>query len=132
MVINVSKILCFDIGGTGIKGMLFDLSGHPASEKIRVPTPTPATPKAIFPVLRRISVEVGGKFQRISAGFPGVIKNGIAIDAPNLSAVWNRFHLQQALEREFSVKARVANDADLQGLGAIRGRGVELTITLGT
>jgi len=112
--------------------MLFDSSGRPISERIRIPTPRPATPKAIFQVLKQISAEVNGKFQSISAGFPGVVKNGITTNAPNLGTGWKEFRLQQALEREFSVEARVANDADLQGLGASLGKGVELTITLGT
>jgi polyphosphate glucokinase len=112
--------------------MLFDSSGRPISEKIRVPTPHPATPKAIFQVLKQISAEVNGKFQQISAGFPGVVKDGVTINAPNLSPAWKEFRLQQALEHDFSVEARVANDADLQGMGAGRGKGVELTITLGT
>jgi polyphosphate glucokinase len=40
--------------------------------------------------------------------------------------------LGQALEERLGKPTRVANDADVQGLGVIEGRGVELVLTLGT
>lgn len=128
----MNRILCFDIGGTGVKGRLFDCSGHPLSDRVRIPTPHPATPKAIFRVMDQISTAVNGSFQRISVGFPGIVKNGVTFNAPNLSSLWKGFPLLKSVERTFSVRAYVANDSDLQGLGASHGKGVELTITLGT
>jgi polyphosphate glucokinase len=128
------RILCFDIGGTGVKAMLLDESGVRLSDRIRVPTPQPATPAAVLAVLREISVmdQIHKKFDRISAGFPGVVKGGKTIDAPNLDKGWKNFPLQDTLQKELGVPARVANDADIQGLGASQGTGTELTITLGT
>jgi polyphosphate glucokinase len=130
----MTRILCFDIGGSAIKAMVFDDSGKALTQKIRIPTPSPATPKAILAVMRSISETsvIGGKFERVSAGFPGVVKNGKTLNAPNLSPAWKNFPLQSTLEHEFGVDIRVANDADIQSLGASQGRGVELTITLGT
>ena len=71
-------------------------------------------------------------FDRISAGFPGVIKNGITYTAVNLHPKWMNFHLQEELEKRWKKPARVTNDAAVQGYGAIQGKGVELTLTLGT
>jgi polyphosphate glucokinase len=40
--------------------------------------------------------------------------------------------LQSALEKRWKKPVRVANDAAVQGYGAIHGKGVELILTLGT
>lgn len=130
----MDRILCFDIGGTAVKAMLFDESGKAHCERMRIPTPRPATPKAVLGVMASISklASIQRKFDRVSAGFPGVVKGGVVFDAPNLSPDWKDLSLQEALENLFRVPVRVANDADTQGLGASRGRGLELTITLGT
>jgi polyphosphate glucokinase len=42
------------------------------------------------------------------------------------------FDLASALSQRLGKPVRVANDADVQGLGSISGKGVELVITLGT
>jgi polyphosphate glucokinase len=128
----MTNILCFDIGGTGVKAMLFDQSGNSLSERIRLPTPQPATPPAILQTLDEINGAISGRFQRIAVGFPGPVKRGVTLYAPNLSPLWKEFPLQKTIERKFGVKTRVSNDADLQGMGASRGKGLELTITLGT
>ena len=65
-------------------------------------------------------------------GFPGVIKDGVVYTAANLGSGWNGFDLRDAIEQALDRPCRVANDADIQGLGAIAGHGIELVITLGT
>src|SRR5207248_11741639 len=52
--------------------------------------------------------------------------------APNLHPKWVGFDLQSVLMRRWRKPVRVANDAAVQGFGAIHGKGVELVITLGT
>ena len=42
------------------------------------------------------------------------------------------FNLQAAIEKRWKKPARVANDASVQGYGAIKGHGVELILTFGT
>jgi polyphosphate glucokinase len=130
----MARILCFDIGGTAIKAMLFDDSGRALTERIRVPTPHAATPKAVLGVMRSIGELPGvrGGYSRISAGFPGVVKEGRTWSAPNLGPGWRRYPFRLAVERLFGIPVRVANDADIQGLGASRGNGLELTVTFGT
>jgi polyphosphate glucokinase len=42
------EALGIDIGGSGIKGAIVDTqTGELKSERIRIPTPQPATPKAV-------------------------------------------------------------------------------------
>jgi polyphosphate glucokinase len=120
-----------DIGGTGIKGMLLDGAGKPISEREREATPNPATPEAMLRVMDEV-VNRLGKFDRASVGFPGVVKRGATLTAHNLDPKWIGYDLQKILARRWKKPVRVANDAAVQGLGAIRGRGVELVITLGT
>lgn len=127
------KITTFaiDVGGTGIKGLLLDGEGHPLGERKRVETPHPGTPGQILKVLDGMVKELG-PFDRVSVGFPGVVKRGNILTAHNLDGRWIGFALQNVLERRWRKPVRVANDAAVQGFAAIRGRGVELVITLGT
>lgn len=120
-----------DIGGTGIKAMLLDTNGKPARERLRALTPKPATPAAVLKVLDTFKNTVGS-FDRVSVGFPGVVKKGVTLTAFNLHPKWVGFNLEKALLRRWSKPVRVANDAAVQGFGAIHGTGVELVITLGT
>ncbi len=120
-----------DIGGTGVKGMLLDTSGKPLTDRIRYDTPDPAVPDSVLKLVDAIAAKIG-KFDRISVGFPGVVKHGATLTAHNLDPKWIGFDLQRVLEQRFHKPARVANDAAVQGFGAIRGKGVELVITLGT
>lgn len=124
------QTLAVDIGGSGIKVMVLDEQGNPVSERDRVETPQPATPDAI---LKSISGLAANKtFERVSVGFPGVVRRGVIGTAANVDSSWIGFDLATALTHQMGKPVRVANDADLQGLGAIDGTGVELVITLGT
>jgi len=69
----------------------------------------------------------------VSVGFPGVVRNGRVLTAPNLgNDGWAGFDLAAALAKTLGKPVRVANDADVQGLAVIAGRGVEMIMTLGT
>ena len=125
------RTLCVDIGGTGIKAELLDERGRPLTDRARIPTPKGATPHQVIAIIRKLAAGAG-KFDRVSVGFPGVTKNGVIYTAPNLGKGWNNFALEQKLRRALKRPVRVANDADVQGLGSITGHGVELVITLGT
>ncbi|GAB4159389.1 MAG: ROK family protein [Cyanobacteria bacterium J069] len=122
--------LAVDIGGSGIKVMVLDESGTPLTERDRIPTPDPAKPA---PVLQGILGLANGKtFDRVSVGFPGVVRQGVTETAVNLHPEWVGFDFATVLIEKLQVPVRVINDADMQGLGAIAGTGVELVITLGT
>lgn len=123
--------LSIDIGGTGIKAMLLSPRGKPISARERIVTPAIPTPHAVLRALEHLRARLS-KFDRVSVGFPGVTKRGITYVAVNLHPKWANFPLQRELEKRWKKPVRVANDASVQGYGAIKGRGVEMIITLGT
>jgi polyphosphate glucokinase len=123
--------LAIDVGGTGIKGMLLDGAGKPLSDRVRAATPNPATPESMMRIMDEIASGLG-EYDRVSVGFPGVVKRGATLTAHNLDPAWIGYDLQKVLSRRWRKPVRVANDAAVQGFGAIRGKGLELVITLGT
>jgi len=65
-----------------------------------------------------------GEFDRVSVGFPGVVRRGVTETAVNLDSEWIGFDLGTALSKRFGQACvRVVNDADMQGLGQFLGRG---------
>jgi polyphosphate glucokinase len=122
---------CLDIGGTGIKGMTVDEQGKSTAARVRLPTPQPAAPEAVLATIREIAGKMPA-FDRVAAGFPGVVVEGTVHTAPNLGPLWAGLPLAEALEEVTGRPARVANDAGVQGLAAIEGQGTELVVTLGT
>ena len=124
--------LALDIGGTGLKGGLLDDKGAMVGDRVRVKTPHPAAPDVVVPALAGIAKQLGG-FDRISVGFPGVVSGGVIRTAPNLGTkAWAGFDLGNALQGHLGKPVRMLNDAQVQGLGVITGRGLECVITLGT
>jgi polyphosphate glucokinase len=124
------RTLAVDIGGSGIKVMVLDTKGNPLSDRTRLPTPQPAKPPAMLKTV--ITLAEQQEFDRVSVGFPGVVQHGIIKTAVNLDPDWIQFDLATNLEQLLSKPVQVANDADIQGFGAISGKGVELVVTLGT
>lgn len=125
------KTLSIDIGGSGIKVLVLDERGQPLGERDRIKTPSPATPEAVMAAIGQL-VQLQSEFDRVSVGFPGVVRQGVIYTAVNLHEQWEGYDLACQLAEQLSRPVRVANDADMQGLGAISGQGVELVITLGT
>ena len=126
-----ARTLAVDIGGTGIKALVLSATGKPLTERSRIKTPRPATPGAVITAIVGLA-KAQGKFDRVSVGFPGVIRRGVTVTAPNLDGNWRHFKLAEILSQKLGTPVRAANDADVQGFGAIKGQGVELVITLGT
>jgi polyphosphate glucokinase len=128
-----TRTLAVDIGGTGIKAALIDEGGRMISERERVPTPPiPVSPEELVGAIDK-AVAPLGPFDRVSVGFPGYVRDGRIVTAPNLgSAALAGFDLQGVLAGHWKKPVRVLNDADVQGFGAIRGKGLEMAITLGT
>ena len=123
--------LCIDIGGSGLKAIVLDAQGQPLGERVRVETPRPATPAAVMHALAGLIAPLAA-FDRVSVGFPGVVVDGTTHSAPNLHPEWAGFPLAATLAEHTGKPVRAANDAGVQGLGVIEGRGVELVLTLGT
>ncbi len=137
--------LSIDIGGTGLKASVLDRSGEMLAERVRIETTYPCPPDALVQHLSEL-VRPLPRWDRISVGFPGVVRHGRILSAPHfvttkgpgspvdpeLVAAWDQFDLAAALQTALGKKVRVINDADLQGLEVMKGTGVELVITLGT
>jgi polyphosphate glucokinase len=126
------KTLAIDIGGSRLKASVLDEAGGLMVDRVRVETPVGATPDKIVDTLAEL-VEPLPPFDRISVGFPGVVRNGTVLTAPNLgNDAWKGFKLDEALGIKLGKPVKVLNDADMQGLAVITGQGMEIVITLGT
>ena len=124
--------LAIDVGGTGLKASVLDERGVMVAKRVRMDTPHPCTPKRLVVALEHLVAKLPA-WQRISVGFPGVIRHGVVRTAPNLdSAAFAGFDLAGTLAKRLGAPCRAVNDADMQGLAVIKGKGVELVCTLGT
>jgi len=125
-------ILSIDIGGSHIKGTTLNPAGELQRPYEKVPTPIPATPDNVVSSIKTL-VKDFPEFNRISVGFPGYVRDGVVKTAPNLANdAWKDFDFAKKLEEVLGHPAKVVNDADMQGLGVVKGKGLELVITLGT
>ena len=127
-----------DIGGTGIKGALVDLEqGVLAGERVRIPTPQPATVPAVLDTVAAV-VEQAGWSGPVGCTFPGVVRHGVVGSAANVDDSWIGTDLAAELGARLGHPATVLNDADAAGIAEMRfgaGRGVPgvvLIATLGT
>ena len=125
------RTLAIDIGGSGTKALVLDPDGKPVNKKVREPTPYEPTPERVFAVLDQI-LSRQPSYDRVAAGFPGVVMNGITLTAVNLHPEWIGFDLGHALRERTGKPAKVANDADVQGMAVISGNGLEMVLTVGT
>ncbi len=124
--------LAIDVGGTRLKAGILADTGQMIAGPKRIDTPHPAPPQAVVDALVALVGPLGA-FERISIGFPGVVRDGRVMTAPNLgTTAWHGFPLGATLSEKLGAPARLANDATVQGLGVISGRGIECVITLGT
>lgn len=124
--------LAIDVGGTGLKASVLDAAGVMLAERVRVETPHPCPPKLLVETLARL-VEPLPPYDRISVGFPGVVRTGRVLTAPHFgNDLWRGQPLARMLEKRFGRAVRMLNDAEIQGLGMIAGRGLEVVLTLGT
>lgn len=128
----MANTLAIDIGGTGLKALILDGNGAVVKERVRVETPKPATTDAVLPALWGLIDQLGGGFDRVSVGFPGVVVGGVTQTAPNLGKSWRAFPLAEAIATQTGKPTRVLNDAGVQGYGLIEGHGLEMVLTLGT
>jgi len=126
------KFLSIDIGGSHIKATILNDKGALQMDYDKIPTPAPATPQNLVNAIKTL-VKSFAHYDMISVGFPGYVKNGVIKTAPNLgSDYWKDFDLSKTLQTELGKPTRVVNDADMQGLGVVSGKGLEMVITLGT
>ena len=112
--------LGLDIGGTGLKGSVLDKNGHMVVDRVRVPTPKACRPDRMVEVLTKL-VKPLPAFDRISIGFPGVVRNGKVVTAPHFgNDIWRGFPLQRKLGERLGKPARLSNDAEILGQNGAR------------
>lgn len=133
-----TSALGIDIGGTGMKAGIVCLEqGDLISERVRIPTPRPATPEAMAQIVVQLveALEFTGP---IGAAFPGIVRNGVINLAANLDESWLNVNADALFTEALGQDVVMLNDADAAGLaevahGAAKGQdGVVLLITLGT
>lgn len=132
------KVLGIDVGGSGIKGNLVDIStGEILSTRHRIDTPKPATPKAVSKTVGKIVTHFNWKGP-IGCGFPSAIQGGIIKTAANIDKGWIGEDVESLFAAETKCQVKVVNDADAAGLaeallGAGKGKsGVTMLLTVGT
>jgi polyphosphate glucokinase len=130
-LVNVST-LTIDIGGTGLKASVLDRAGKMLVDRVRVATPYPCSTTILLKALADLVAPLP-PFDRISVGFPGVIRDGRTLTAPHFGDhPWRDFPLAAALSELLGKPVRLLNDAEVQGFGIVKGRGLEVVLTLGT
>lgn len=126
------RTLSIDIGGSGIKVACVDARAELVGERLRIDTPLEATAAEAVERMAELAAALPS-CQRIAIGFPGVVRAGRVRTSPNLPhPSWIGFELEAALAQRCGAPALLINDADMQGFGAITGRGMEVVVTLGT
>ena len=141
----VSTVIGIDIGGTGIKGGIVELStGEVLGDRYRIPTPSPSSPLAVAKVVKEIVEELMTRPHApsdeapVGITFPAIIANGVARSAANVDKSWIDADVDAIFAKELGRHVQVMNDADAAGLAEARygaGQGVKgtvLVITLGT
>jgi polyphosphate glucokinase len=124
--------LAVDIGGTRIKASVLDGSGKLVAPRVEVNTPAAPKPDAVLAAIEHLA-HLLPDANRISIGFPGVVRGHAVVTAPNLgTSDWAGFPLVEAVCERFGRPARMLNDAAVQGLGVVEGPGLECVLTLGT
>ncbi|WP_129337762.1 polyphosphate--glucose phosphotransferase [Cellulomonas endophytica] len=129
-----------DIGGSGIKGAPVDVaSGLFSQERVRIPTPQPATPDAVA----RTVADVVNSFELptdvpLGVTFPAVILHGVAQSAANVDKSWIGTDVERVVGAATGRQVLAVNDADAAGFAEVQHgaakdvRGVVLVATLGT
>ena len=129
-----------DIGGSGIKGAPVDLhAGEFAADRVRIPTPLPATPDAVSQTVADVVAKFDlDKDVPIGVTFPAVILHGVAQSAANVDKSWIGTNVETAVGKATGRKVVAVNDADAAGFAEVRYGaakdvdGVVLVVTLGT
>ena len=113
-------ILGIDIGGSGVKGALVDLrKGDFASERVRIPTPSPKTPESLLGAVSEI-IKTFKWHGVVGCTFPGVIRAQVIETAANMGKDFIGVNLAEEIGKACSCEAWIINDADAAGCAEMR------------
>lgn len=131
-------VLGIDVGGSGVKGAIVDTAtGDLLSDRVRIPTPQPATPDGIARVVSELVTELDYSGP-VGCSFPTVVVDGQARTAGNIDPSWRGTRVDELMREATGLPFVVHNDADVAGvaemtMGAGRGLGgTVIMITIGT
>jgi polyphosphate glucokinase len=127
-----------DIGGTGIKGAPVDTGrGELTADRVRLLTPSPATPERVSGTVVEVIGQVGGSGP-VGITMPAVVRGGVVETAANIDTAWIGVDAVALFGDALARPVTVMNDADAAGVaemtfGAGKGHsGTVVVVTLGT
>lgn len=137
--------MCVDVGATSLKAGIVTPDGELVGRRVKVKTTFPMTPSRLVEEVARLVVRLP-EAERLAMGFPGPVVDGVVRRGGNLertggpgtrrsqalARAWRGFELERRLSATFELDVRVANDADVAALACSLGKGLELTLTLGS
>lgn len=136
-----SKAVGIDIGGTGIKGAIVDVStGKLLSDRIKLPTPEGGEPDDIVLTVHEVLKKLGSPDKKLPMGlcFPAVVVKGRTLSAANVSKKWIGLEAEVLFEKGLNRNISFVNDADAAGYAeslygaAEKNKGLVILTTLGT
>jgi polyphosphate glucokinase len=134
-----------DCGGTGLKAVVLDARGQMLTDRVRVRVPYPCPPEQFVRTVVDLVTPLP-PCDRVSVGFPGMVRHGRVLRTPHyvtkagpftrplpeLVAAWANFDVRAALSEALGKPTRLVNDAELVGFAVTEGKGFEVVLTLGT
>src|SRR5258706_6327853 len=101
-VAAAKRILCIDVGGTGLKAAVISPRGKYLVKRVRLKTPKQRRPAQIVKALIELAAPMG-RFDHFTIGFPGMIRNGKVMTAPAFgTADWKGFDLAAGMRKRFA------------------------------
>ena len=138
---NQQLVLGIDIGGSGIKGALVDLStGEVVGERFRLDTPADSTPANVAEVVAQVVDHFADQLGDgpIGVTFPAIVQHGVTLSAANVDHSWIDAPAERILAERLGRPVVLVNDADAAGIaeakyGAAKdAAGLVIVTTLGT
>jgi polyphosphate glucokinase len=132
------RALGVDVGGSGVKAAPVQLKrGVLQARRRRIPTPQPATPKAVVDAVEQLVTAFRWN-GAIGCTIPARVRHGVVETAANIAPEWIGTDAAELFSEALNRPVAVLNDADAAGLAEMRfgaGRGCDgvcLVLTFGT
>ncbi len=134
-------VLGIDIGGSGIKGALVDLTvGDFVTDRVRIPTPAVSTPANVADVVADIAAHFADQLGDgpIGVTIPTVVTHGVSRSAANIDKSWIDAPAEKIFAERLGREVVLVNDADAAGVAEVKfgaakdHPGLVLVTTLGT